>query len=44
MEALVFGIIALESVNGRQEQIVPEPGEFQGFDLQPLECVAQSVS
>ena len=44
MEALVFGIIALESVNGQQEQIVPEPAEFQGFDLRTLEYVAQTVS
>jgi hypothetical protein len=44
MEALVFGIIALESVNSQQEQIVPEPAEFQGFDLRTLEYVAQTVS
>ena len=44
MEALVFGIIALESVNGQQEQIVPEPAEFHGFDLRTLEYVPQTVS
>jgi hypothetical protein len=44
METLVFGILALESVNGQQEQTVPEPTEFQGFDLRTLECVAQTVS
>ena len=44
MEALVFGILALESVNGPQEQVVPEPAEFEGFDLRTLEDVAQTVS
>ena len=55
MEALVFGIIALRSVNGpqelalrsvngSQEPVVPEPAEFEGFDLRTLEYVAQTVS
>jgi hypothetical protein len=44
MEALVFGIIALKSVNGQQEQVVPEPAEFQVFDLRTLEYVAHTVS
>jgi hypothetical protein len=44
MEALLFGIIAVENINGRQEQIVPEPAEFQEFDLRTLEYVAQTVS
>jgi hypothetical protein len=37
MEALVFGIIALNNLNKEQEPIVPEPAEFQPFDLRTLE-------
>jgi hypothetical protein len=37
MEALVFGLIALSNVNNQPEQIVPEPAEFQSFDLRALE-------
>jgi len=36
MEALVFGLIALMALNKKQERIVPEPAEFQPFDLRSL--------
>ena len=36
MEALVFGIIALIALKKKQERIVPEPAEFQSFDLRSL--------
>ena len=44
MEALVFGLIALNIIKRQQGQIVPEPAEFQGFDLRTLEYMAQTVS
>jgi hypothetical protein len=37
MEALVFGLIVLNKLNNEQESIVPEPTEFQPFDLRTLE-------
>ena len=37
MEALVFGLIALNIIKRQQGQIVPEPAEFESFDLQSLE-------
>jgi hypothetical protein len=37
MEVILFGLIALSKANKRREQIVPEPTEFQRFDLRPLE-------
>jgi hypothetical protein len=37
MEVLVFGLIALNSVKNQKEQFVPEPTEFQSFDLRALE-------
>jgi hypothetical protein len=37
MEVFVFGLIALSKVNKQQERIVPEPTEFQSFDLRELE-------
>ena len=37
MEALVFGLIALSTIHKKQERIVPEPSEFQSFDLRPLD-------
>jgi hypothetical protein len=37
MEALVFGLIVLNNHNNEQEQIVPEPTEFQPFELRTLE-------
>jgi hypothetical protein len=36
MEVFVFGLIALSKANKQQEQIVPEPTEFQSFDLRAL--------
>jgi hypothetical protein len=36
MEALVFGLIALVALNKKQERSVPEPAEFQPFDLRSL--------
>jgi hypothetical protein len=36
MEALVFGVIALIAFNRKRERIVPEPAEFQPFDLRSL--------
>jgi hypothetical protein len=37
MEALVFGLIALNTLQRKQERIVPEPAEFRSFDLRTLE-------
>lgn len=37
MEALVFGLIALSTIHKKQELIVPEPDEFQAFDLRALD-------
>ena len=37
MEALVFGLIALSTIHKKQERIVPEPSEFQSFDLRTLD-------
>jgi hypothetical protein len=36
MEALVFGLVALMALNKKQERLVPEPAEFQSFDLRTL--------
>jgi len=36
MESLVFGLIALIALNKKQKPIVPEPAEFQPFDLRSL--------
>ena len=36
MEALVFAIIAVRNGYTLQETIVPEPAEFQPFDLRAL--------
>ena len=36
MEALVFGLTALIAFSKKQERIVPEPPEFQSFDLRTL--------
>jgi len=36
MEILVFALIASYNAHRRQEQVVPEPEEFQPFDLQAL--------
>ena len=36
MEALVFALIAVRNGYFVQETIVPEPAEFQPFDLQAL--------
>jgi hypothetical protein len=36
MEALVYGLIAFIALNKKQERIVPEPAEFQPFDLRTL--------
>jgi hypothetical protein len=36
MEALVLGFIALNSMKRQQERIVPEPAQFQSFDLRTL--------
>ena len=36
MEALVFAIIAVRNGYKLQETIVPEPAEFQPFDLRAL--------
>ena len=36
MEALVFGLIAVIALKKKQERIVPEPAEFQSFDLRTL--------
>ena len=38
MDTLVFGLIAANNLNKEQEPIVPEPAEFQPFDLRALEC------
>ena len=38
MDTLVFGLIAVNNLNKEQEPIVPEPTEFQPFDLRALEC------
>ena len=38
MDTLVFGLIAVNNLNKEQEPIVPEPAEFQPFDLRALEC------
>jgi hypothetical protein len=37
MEVLVFGLLASGALNQKQERIVPEPAEFQSFDLRTLE-------
>src|ERR1700740_409694 len=39
MDTLVFGLIAVNNLYKKQEPIVPEPAEFQPFDLRKLECV-----
>jgi hypothetical protein len=44
MEALVFGLTVLNNLNNEQEQIVPEPTEFQPFDLRTLEYNAKDNS
>jgi len=36
MEALVFGLIALNVINRRREQTVAETAEFKSFDLRTL--------
>jgi hypothetical protein len=36
MEVFVFGLTALLALNNKQERIVPEPAEFQSFDLRTL--------
>jgi hypothetical protein len=36
MEALIFAIIAMRNGYKLQETIVPEPAEFQPFDLRAL--------
>jgi len=36
MEALLLGFIALKSMKRQQERIVPEPAQFQSFDLRTL--------
>jgi hypothetical protein len=36
MEALVFALIAVRNGYHQQETIVPEPTEFQPFDLRAL--------
>lgn len=36
MEVFVFGLTALLALNNKQERIVPEPAEFQSFDLPTL--------
>jgi hypothetical protein len=36
MEALVFALIAVRNGYNRRESIVPEPAEFQPFDLRAL--------
>ena len=36
MEALVFAMIAIRNGYKQQEIIVPEPAEFQPFDLRAL--------
>jgi hypothetical protein len=36
MEVFVFGLTALIALNKKQERIVPEPAEFQSFDLRTL--------
>jgi hypothetical protein len=37
MEALVFGLIALNIVKRQQDRTVSEPAEFKSFDLRSLE-------
>jgi hypothetical protein len=37
MEALVFGLIALNTINRKPEKVVADPGQFQPFDLRTLE-------
>jgi hypothetical protein len=39
MEALVFGLIAVRNAYNQQETFVPEPAEFQPFDLRALKQV-----
>ncbi len=39
MEPLVLGLIAFSTIHQKQEQIVPEPGEFQPFDVRTLKRV-----
>ena len=36
MEALVFALIVVRNAYRRQEAFIPEPHEFQPFDLQAL--------
>ena len=36
MEALVFALIAIRNGYIQQETVVPEPAEFQPFDLRAL--------
>lgn len=36
MEALVFALIAVRNGYMQQETVVPEPSEFQPFDLRAL--------
>jgi hypothetical protein len=39
MEALVFGLIAVRNGFNKPETFVPEPAEFQPFDLRALKRV-----
>jgi hypothetical protein len=36
MEVLGIGVAAFIALNKKQERIVPEPAEFQSFDLRPM--------
>jgi len=38
VDTLVFGPIAVNNLNKEQEPFVPEPAEFQPFDVRALEC------
>jgi hypothetical protein len=37
MDALIIGLIALNTFHKKQDQIAPEPAEFQPFDLRPVD-------
>ena len=39
MEALVFGLLAVRNGYKQEETFVPEPAEFQPFDLRALKQV-----
>jgi hypothetical protein len=39
MEILVFALIAMTKLYKRKEKIVPEPHQFQPFDVQTLKQV-----